>query len=159
MTLDAGTERWRVPACDGGCTADHHPRADREPSHHGIADRARGIVEINVDSIGACRRQLFADGMARLVVDGNLVAKFVEAEFCLGWPTCDSNGAATHQLSDLADGRANRARSGRDDNGVSRTWLAVIKQSEISGDPVEAEHAKRQRQRQIGFRNLPCYCA
>src|SRR5258707_8038713 len=84
ITLDPRTERRRVPASDRSGAADHHPRADRQTSHHGVADRTRGIVEITIDSIGACRCKLFVDGMAHLVVNGNVVPEFVEAAFCLG---------------------------------------------------------------------------
>ena len=39
MTLDPRTERRRVPASDRSGAADHHPRADRQTSHHRVADR------------------------------------------------------------------------------------------------------------------------
>jgi hypothetical protein len=49
MTLDPWSLGWRIPARDGRRAADDHPCSDIETSHDGIADRARRVVEVDID--------------------------------------------------------------------------------------------------------------
>jgi hypothetical protein len=128
-------------------------RAERELDHHRVTDRGGGVVVIDINAARGVRRQPPRD-IAGLVVDGRIVAEFVDAELHLLRSARDADRTASHQLGDLADRRADRGSGGRDHDRVARARFAQIEQSEIGGDAVEPEHTKRQRERQIAFPHL-----
>ena len=55
MALDSGTQRCRVPTGHRRCPADDDARANVETREDGIADAARGVVEVDVNAGGAGR--------------------------------------------------------------------------------------------------------
>jgi len=53
LTLDARAHGRRIPARHRRGAADHDPRADPQLRVHRVADRAGGVVVVDVDALGA----------------------------------------------------------------------------------------------------------
>src|SRR3546814_10545849 len=94
------------PIADCSGAADHDPCADREVAHDGIADRASGVVVIDVDSVrtGVTEGKVEVVGM---IVERRVITELIDAGADLGSPPRDADGATAHQLGDLA-GRRDR---------------------------------------------------
>jgi hypothetical protein len=122
-------------------------------AQHGVADGARGVVEIDVDAARARVRERGLQ-IARLVVDGGVVAELVAAQRRLGRAARDADSAATGELRDLADRRAHRARRGRDDDRVAGTRRTDVEEREVCGHAVQAQNAERARERQVRLPDL-----
>src|SRR5215471_6481659 len=83
-----------------------------------------------------------------------MVDASVEAEFALhitafvGTPG-NADRACTGAFGELANDRADRTRSSRDDDGLAALRPADIAEPDIGGEPGHAEHAERGRQRPL----------
>src|SRR5882724_4174673 len=78
MTLGARTIGPGIPAWDRSGSANHHARADGEMAKDNVADRAAGIVEIEIDTrragLGERGLQIVA-----LVIDRRIIAEQLTA--------------------------------------------------------------------------------
>src|ERR1700730_6082040 len=120
----------------------------------GVADRATGVVEINVDAFRAgCGKR--RGEVAALVVYRGIVAKQLAALGDLGRTAGNADGPTTGDFRDLADCRAHGACRRRHHHGVAWTWLAHVQQPEIGGHAIDAGDAQREREWEIVFPDLP----
>src|SRR3546814_19565993 len=72
---------------------------------NGVTNRAGGVVEIHVDAIRAERCNTIGDILA-LIIDGCIIAEFLNAALRFFGPSRNSNGAAAIYLGDLPHCRA-----------------------------------------------------
>src|ERR1700692_4068394 len=93
----------------------------------GVADRATGVVEINVDAVRAgCGKR--RGEVAALVVDRGIVAEQLTAPGALARNAGEPDGRTTGDLRHLADCRAHGSCRRRHHHGVAWTWLAHVQQ-------------------------------
>ena len=117
--------------------ADDHPGTHRQTVEHGIEDRPADIV-VDVDAVGS---QLAQSGchVLVLVVDGGIEAELVDEECAFGGAAGDADDPGTVELHDLSGDRADRARCGRDHEGLARLWF---------GDPADTHPRGRRSNHQ-----------
>ncbi len=115
------------------------------PRHDGFHDLAADILEVDVDAVRRRGGKLLAP-VRRLVVDGGVEAEILDNVPALVGPARDADGAATLDLRDLADDRADGARCSGDEDGVTRLRAAKLKETEIGGEAGHAAGAEHGRQ-------------
>src|SRR5262249_14720010 len=79
------------------------------------------------------RAQRGVEVVAGLVVDAGVEAELVLDEAALLAAAGDADHAAAHDLADLPDDLADRARRGRHHDGLARPGLADLEQAEVRG--------------------------
>src|ERR1700692_1603498 len=95
----------------------------------GVADRATGVVEINVDAVRAgCGKR--RGEVAALVVDRGIVAEQLTALGDLGRTAGNADGPTTGDFRDLADCRAHGGCRRRHHHGVAWTRLGLGQEAE-----------------------------
>src|SRR3546814_19316880 len=99
---------------------------------------AAGILEIDVDPVGAVLRHRRLQVAAGLVVDRGVHAGLVQQPPAFLVRAGRADDPAALDLGALATERADRARGARHDPGLARFRLAVIEQADIGGS---ARHA------------------
>ena len=82
-----------------------------------------------------------------LVVDCRIEPEFVDEVAAFRGAAGDADRAASLDFCDLPDGRANRAGSAGNDDGITLLRRADIQQAEISGHAGHAERVEKRRQR------------
>src|SRR3546814_5488684 len=107
-------------------------------AHDGVADRAGGVVVIDVDAIGAEFGEPHVD-IFTPVIDCGLIAELFDAEALLGRAAGDPDGAATVDIRDLSGSRAHRACGGRDDDGFALLRLSDYREGGMSRRAVDPE--------------------
>ena len=115
---------------------------------HGVEDFAADVLEIHVDPV---RRGGFQIGgqVAGLVVDAGIEAQFLGDVAAFLSAARDADGAASLDLGDLADQRADRTRCRRDHHRLARLGLAHLEQAEVGGPSRHAEPAHPALQRRL----------
>jgi hypothetical protein len=81
-----------------------------------------------------------------LVVDRRVEAQLAREVLALLGPARDPDHAAAHDLGDLPDDRADRARGARHHHGLACLRLAHVQQPEVRGHAGHAERAEVDRQ-------------
>ena len=105
----------------------------------GVADRARRIVEIDVDPVGAGDAERIGEA-GRAIIDGGVVTKGLAALRDLVRAAGDPDGAAAENLGDLPDRRADGARGGRDHDRLAGPRLADDGQADERRHAVDTQN-------------------
>ena len=82
-----------------------------------------------------------------MMVDASVEAEFLDHEAALVRPARDPDRAASLDLGDLPDDRADRTRRRRDRDGFTGPRLADFREAHIGRHARHAEHAERRRDR------------
>src|ERR1700738_112113 len=107
-----------------------------------------------MDAVRAGATQRFVQIALSFVVDGGVIAEFLQALACFFGAARYPYRPATLDFGDLPHARSDRARGGRNDDSLSRLVVADVEQTEIGGKSVEPEDAEVQRERQSARRDL-----
>ena len=84
------------------------------------------------------------------MVDAAIEAQFTLDKAAFVRSAGNADDARARAFGELADDRADRARGGRDDDGLAALRPADLAEPDIGGKPRHAEHAERRRQRSLG---------
>ena len=121
--------------------ADRHAGPRVEHRDHGIGDRAADVVEVDVDALGAQLAQLFDVVLGGAIVERAVEAQLVDDIASFFVVSRNAHGAATFDLGDLADDRADGPGRARDEDGLARLGRADVEQAEIGREARHAQHA------------------
>src|SRR6185312_11204202 len=127
-------------ACIGSRTADRYSRAQIDAAKNGVVDRSRRVVEECIDPVRTALCERVVNILRRLVVYGAVIAEILDTLSDLLGSAGEPDRAASLDLCDLPDGRANTAGRGRNRNGLSRLRPADIQQAEICSEPIEPQN-------------------
>src|SRR5690606_29607859 len=132
----------RDQAADGYPTEGVHARED------GVEDFAADVLEVAVDAVGRRRLQVVVQAPG-LVVDAGVEAILLGHDPAFLRAARDAHHPAALALRELADHRAHRAGSGRDDDGLARLGLDDAVESVPGGDARHAHRAEPGRCRRL----------
>src|ERR1700690_2349622 len=100
-----------------------------------------------MDAVRACATQRFVQIAVGLVVDGGVIAEFLQALAYFFGSARYAYRAATLDLGQLSHARSDSARRGRNDQSVSRPGFADIEEAEIGREAVQPQNPKVRRER------------
>ena len=149
---DEGAHQARAHLGGGGVvlrdrTAKRDAREEVEVAQNGVGDRAADIVEIDVDAVGAGGAEGRIEILLGLVVDAGIEAEVILHEGAFLGAARDADGAAAHELGDLAHDLADGTGGSRHHDRLAGLGLADMQQAEIGGHARHAEHAVGGRDR------------
>src|SRR5271163_35009 len=144
----------RIPAWIRGGAADYDARANRKISQDSVRNWSGSVVEINMDATRASATQHFVQIDLAFVVDGRVIAEFLQTLARFLGSARYAYRTATLDPGDLSYARANSARRGRNNDGVSSLRRADIEESEIGREAIEPQDAEIQRKRQVARSDL-----
>ena len=107
-----------------------------------------------MDAVRTSATQRLVQIALPFVVDGGVIAEFLQALAYFFGSARYAYCAAPLDLGDLPHARPDRACRGRNDDGVSGLGLADVEEAEIGGKSVESQDAEVQRERQIARNDL-----
>src|SRR5258708_38116261 len=120
MTLGARPRVPGIPARKTCRAADDDARTQPQIPQDGIADGARGVVEVHIDTVRTRLTELHVEIRAALIVDGRVKAKFLETLPRLLRAACDADSSTAFELCDLTRARSHRTGRGGDHHSIPR---------------------------------------
>ena len=99
-----------------------------EQRQHGLPDGAADILEVDIDALRACRRELFGK-VRRPMVDGRVEAQLLGDVTALVRPAGNADRAGAADLGELSDQRTDWTARRRDDHRLARFGLADEQQA------------------------------
>src|SRR5438552_17789924 len=98
-----------------------------------------------MDAVRASATQRFVEVALPLVVDGGVIAEFLQTLARFFGSARYPDSPAALDFGDLPHARPDRARRGRNDDSLPGLRLAYIEPTEIGGKSIESQDAEIQR--------------
>ena len=128
----------------GNETADRNPGVTVEEWQHGFPDRTSDILEIDVDSIRACRRHR-AGKIRGSVIDDGVEPKLIAHVSAFGGASGDADGASARELSKLSHQRSDRTTRRCDNYSLPWPGLPDDLHPRIGRETGHSKHAQGRR--------------
>ena len=150
----SGPARARVVVA-GDHPAERDPAVKRHPSDGRLEDRAADVVEVDVDAVRAELTETRAQRPRACNRSRRRARSSSSSQRHFAGPPAMPMVAAAFQLRDLRGGRSGGAGRAGDDDGLARTRLRDLEQSEVRRQADAAENAQVVGQRRSARASSP----